>query len=110
MLDPRTCPVERESNLTLHRALALAWAWHRACPWQPEARTSTFRLLTSDPMITTTKARSLFDPPIVRRALLDSVLKLNPRRQVRNPVMFTVFVGSILTTWLGMQALSATGQ
>ncbi len=57
-------------------------------------------------MSSTAKARSLFDPPIVRRALVDAVLKLNPRRQVRNPVMFTVFVGSILTTWLGIQALS----
>ncbi|HEY2148326.1 MAG TPA: potassium-transporting ATPase subunit KdpB, partial [Pirellulales bacterium] len=57
-------------------------------------------------MSSTAKARSLFDPPIVRRALVDAVLKLNPRRQVRNPVMFTVFIGSILTTWLGIQALS----
>jgi K+-transporting ATPase ATPase B chain len=57
-------------------------------------------------MTSTAKARSLFDPPIVRRALVDSVLKLDPRRQVRNPVMFTVFIGSILTTWLGIQALA----
>ena len=52
-------------------------------------------------MSTHTKARPLFDPPIVRRAIVDSFLKLNPRRQLRNPVMFTVFVGSILTTGLG---------
>src|SRR5438132_3147354 len=56
-------------------------------------------------MTSPSKARSLFDPPIVRRALLDAVLKLNPRRQVRNPVMFTVFVGSILTTGLWLQSL-----
>src|SRR5579871_2464612 len=56
-------------------------------------------------MTSTTKARPLFDPPIVRRALIDSVMKLDPRRQVRNPVMFTVFVGSILTTGLGIDAL-----
>ena len=60
-------------------------------------------------MNTGTKARPLFDPPIVRRAMIDSVLKLNPRRQVRNPVMFTVFVGSILTTGLGIHALSSGG-
>jgi K+-transporting ATPase ATPase B chain len=56
-------------------------------------------------MTATTKARPLFDPPIVRRALLDAVLKFNPRRQVRNPVMFTVLVGSVLTTGLGFHAL-----
>jgi potassium-transporting ATPase ATP-binding subunit len=53
-----------------------------------------------------TKSRPLFDPPIVRGALLDSLLKLNPKRQLRNPVMFTVFVGSILTTCLGIYAIS----
>ena len=58
----------------------------------------------------TTKARPLFDPPIVRRALVDSLVKLHPRRQVRNPVMFTVYVGSILTTGLGFHALYAQGQ
>jgi potassium-transporting ATPase ATP-binding subunit len=62
-------------------------------------------------MSSTTKARPLFDPPIVRRAILESFKKLNPRLQVRNPVMFTVFVGSILTTGLGIQALSSdTGE
>lgn len=56
-------------------------------------------------MSTTTKARPLFDPPIVRRAIWDSLLKLNPRHQLRNPVMFTVFVGSIFTTVLFALAL-----
>jgi potassium-transporting ATPase ATP-binding subunit len=56
-------------------------------------------------MSATAKARPLFDPPIVRRAILDSFKKLDPRRQLRNPVMFTVFVGSILTTGLGIHAL-----
>src|SRR3954454_19892692 len=46
------------------------------------------------------KAHKLFDPSIVRRAVLDSFVKLNPRHQVRNPVMFVVYVGSILTTGL----------
>jgi len=46
------------------------------------------------------KPRKLFDPPIVKRAAIDSLLKLDPRLQVRNPVMFVVFVGSILTTAL----------
>ena len=51
------------------------------------------------------QARPLFDPPIVRRAMIDAVLKLDPRRQLRNPVMFTVLVGSVLTTALGLHAL-----
>jgi K+-transporting ATPase ATPase B chain len=42
--------------------------------------------------------RPLFDPPIVRRAIREAIIKLNPRHMVRNPVMFVVLVGSILTT------------
>src|SRR6476660_222475 len=61
-------------------------------------------------MSSTAKARPLFDPPIVRRALIDSLLKLNPKRQLRNPVMFTVFVGSFLTTGLGIYALANPGR
>ena len=44
--------------------------------------------------------RSLFDPSIVRGALVDAVRKLDPRVQARNPVMFVVLVGSVLTTFL----------
>jgi K+-transporting ATPase ATPase B chain len=61
-------------------------------------------------MTATTKARPLFDPPIVRRAVVDAVKKLDPRRQVRNPVMFTVFVGSLFTSVLGIHALFGGGQ
>jgi K+-transporting ATPase ATPase B chain len=61
-------------------------------------------------MTNSVKKRSLFDPPILRRAVVDSFLKLNPRRQVRNPVMFTVFVGSILTTGLGFYAVQFGGE
>ena len=43
-------------------------------------------------------SRPLFDPPIVRRALRDSFIKLNPRHMVKNPVMFVVMIGSVLTT------------
>jgi K+-transporting ATPase ATPase B chain len=42
--------------------------------------------------------RPLFDPPIVRRAVWESVYKLDPRHMLRNPVMFVVLVGSVLTT------------
>jgi K+-transporting ATPase ATPase B chain len=61
-------------------------------------------------MSTGVKKRPLFDPPILGRAILDSFLKLDPRRQIRNPVMFTVFVGSILTTCLGVAALRGCGE
>src|SRR6201992_2367432 len=49
-----------------------------------------------------TENRSLFDPAIVRPALLESVRKLDPRVQVRNPVMFGVEIGAAITTvaWL----------
>ena len=57
-----------------------------------------------------TKARPLFDPPIVRRAALEAFLKLDPRHQLRNPVMFVVLVCSILTTVLGVQALGGHGE
>jgi K+-transporting ATPase ATPase B chain len=42
--------------------------------------------------------RPLFDPPIVIRAIRDAFVKLNPKHMLRNPVMFVVFVGSVLTT------------
>ncbi len=56
------------------------------------------------------KARPLFDPPIVRRAIGDSFKKLDPRHQVKNPVMFVVEVGSVLTTALAIQALIGQGE
>jgi K+-transporting ATPase ATPase B chain len=48
------------------------------------------------------EAISLFRPDIVRRALLDSLIKLDPRVQIRNPVMFVVEIGALITTvtWL----------
>src|SRR6266545_5617414 len=56
------------------------------------------------------KARPLFDPPIVRRAIGDSFKKLDPRHQIKNPVMFVVEVGSVLTTVLWVQALLGQGE
>jgi K+-transporting ATPase ATPase B chain len=61
-------------------------------------------------MSANTKSRPLFDPPIVRRAIIDSFLKLNPQRQLRNPVMFTVLVGSMLTTGLGVCSVVDPGR
>jgi len=53
-------------------------------------------------------ARSLFDGAIVRRALRDSVVKLDPRLMARNPVMFVVELGSVLTTVLFLRDLGSS--
>jgi K+-transporting ATPase ATPase B chain len=45
-----------------------------------------------------TKSISIWDPRIVQRATWDSLRKLDPRTMARNPVMFVVEVGSVLTT------------
>ena len=51
--------------------------------------------------------QALFDGPIVRRAIRDAVLKLNPRHMVRNPVMFVVLIGSVLTTVVLVRDIAA---
>jgi K+-transporting ATPase ATPase B chain len=56
------------------------------------------------------KARPLFEGSILRRALLDALRKLNPLHQLRNPVMFTVWVCSAFTTALWIQALMGRGE
>jgi K+-transporting ATPase ATPase B chain len=48
----------------------------------------------------TSKKRAMFESSIVRRATIDSVKKLDPRVQAKNPVMFVVEVGSVVTTLL----------
>ncbi|QIZ51952.1 potassium-transporting ATPase subunit KdpB [Dickeya zeae] len=50
------------------------------------------------------KQQTLFDSALLRNALVDSVKKLDPRIQWRNPVMFVVYIGSLLTTgiWLAI--------
>ncbi|BDG04155.1 potassium-transporting ATPase subunit KdpB [Anaeromyxobacter oryzae] len=54
-------------------------------------------------MATHAKQPSLFDPSILRPALRDSLRKLDPRHVVKNPVMFVVEVGSVLTTLLWLR-------
>ena len=61
-------------------------------------------------MASTVKSRSLFDTTILKAAVVDSFRKLTFRRQVRNPVMFVVYVGAILTTLLWVQALVGHGE
>src|SRR5712664_3787562 len=59
---------------------------------------------------TAVRARSLFETAIVKQAIVDSFRKLTVKRQVRNPVMFVVYVGSILTSLLWIQALVGKGE
>jgi K+-transporting ATPase ATPase B chain len=60
--------------------------------------------------MSTATTRPWLDRDILVRALADSVRKLDPRHQRRNPVMFTVFVGSLFTTGLGIAALFRPGE
>ena len=46
------------------------------------------------------KSKSLWDTKIIRRALVDALVKLDPRTMMKNPVMFVVEVGSVVTTIL----------
>jgi K+-transporting ATPase ATPase B chain len=52
----------------------------------------------------------MFDRALVAPALLDAFRKLDPRVQWRNPVMFVVYIGSLVTTLLWVQALMGQGE
>src|SRR6202044_2535346 len=58
----------------------------------------------------TQKKLSMFDRSLLGPAVADSFTKLDPRVQWRNPVMFVVYVGAILTTLLGIQAMVGKGE
>src|SRR4249920_129388 len=58
----------------------------------------------------TRKTFTLFDPTLVKPAIVDAFKKLDPRVQWRNPVMFVVYVGSVITTALFAQALGGQGE
>ena len=55
-------------------------------------------------------ARPLFDRALVRVALVDALKKLDPRRMLRNPVMFVVEVGAAFTLALAVQAGLGSGE
>ena len=61
-------------------------------------------------MTSHTQATSSFSRELVLKAVADSFRKLSPRLQFRNPVMFVVFVCSVLTTALWLQALAGHGE
>src|SRR5277367_3764463 len=56
------------------------------------------------------KSLTLFDSALLGPAVADSFRKLSPTVQVRNPVMFVVYIGSLLTTVLFVQALRGHGE
>jgi len=58
-------------------------------------------------METKSKARPLFERAIVQRAAVDALVKLDPRQQVKNPVMFVVGVGAVMTSGLLMRDILA---
>ncbi|MEO6887614.1 MAG: potassium-transporting ATPase subunit KdpB [Ktedonobacteraceae bacterium] len=63
---------------------------------QPEAQAESVAV---KPWKTRRKGElSIWDPKIIRRAIPDSFKKLGPRVQIRNPVMFVVEIGSVVTT------------
>ena len=53
---------------------------------------------------------SMFDQSLLMPAVIDSLRKLDPRVQWRNPVMFVVYIGSVLTTILCIQAFRGQGE
>jgi K+-transporting ATPase ATPase B chain len=57
-----------------------------------------------------TTSLTLFDPVLVKPAVVAAFTKLHPRVQWRNPVMFVVYIGSILATLLWLQALQGQGE
>src|ERR1035438_9218227 len=64
----------------------------------PPPSTSSY---ITEPLLLSKKAvpaRPLLDPPIVKRAIRDSFVKLHPRLMMKNPVMFVVEVGAAMTT------------
>jgi K+-transporting ATPase ATPase B chain len=61
-------------------------------------------------MTTGTKKSRSSRSELYNRALVDSFIKLDPRKMVRNPVMFVVEIGSVLTTALWIQSLFGQGE
>src|SRR5579863_7109232 len=79
------------------------WRWGRS------SSTSCSRL-PSNEFLMSRQQLSLFDRKLIGPALLGSVKKLDPRIQWRNPVMFVVYLGTIVTAILYGQALAGHGE
>jgi K+-transporting ATPase ATPase B chain len=55
-------------------------------------------------------SQALFEPALVRQAAIDALYKLTPQQQWKNPVMFVVYLGSLLTSLLWILALNGQGK
>ena len=58
----------------------------------------------------TTKSNKIFEPALVQTALKQSFIKLNPRVMLRNPVMFTVEVGTVIMLYMTAYSFLHNGQ
>ena len=68
----------------------------------PSPVTSETTLRTARPK---NAQRALFESPIVKRAIKEAFLKLDPRVVAKNPVMFVVEVGSAVSTYFWIRSL-----
>jgi K+-transporting ATPase ATPase B chain len=71
---------------------------------------STTQAASATPAGSASPQRSLVTASIFKQALIDALVKLLPQNQWKNPVMFVVFIGSVLTTLLWFQALAGQGE
>src|SRR6185295_14101601 len=77
---------------------------------RPSSAVLTQTAVTQAPRPTARHKLSMFDRTLMWPAIVDAFAKLNPRVQWRNPVMFVVYIGSIVTTLLWLQALQGQGE
>ena len=61
-------------------------------------------------MVTKKQGLQLWNLSIIKAAMRDACLKLSPKHQIKNPVMFAVYLGSLLTSILFVQALLGDGE
>ena len=54
--------------------------------------------------------RPMFEPGFVKPAIWEAFKRLAPQAQWKNPVMFVCYIGAIITTGLGVQAVVSTGE
>jgi len=56
------------------------------------------------------QSNKLFEPALVQTALKESFIKLNPKSMLRNPVMFTVEIGTVVMLYVAFYSLTHQGQ
>ena len=56
------------------------------------------------------KSTQLFEPALVQTALKQSFIKLNPRVMIKNPVMFTVEIGTLVMAYVTVYSMFNTGE